>query len=193
LIGRSIEQLKEEISENTAFKIIEVKGAEADDVIAIIAKLSQTHDCIMGGFEPKPQPVILVTTDGDAAQLLIYKNVQQWDNVNGKFITVPNPRHTLIEHICTGDAGDNVPNILTGDSWADTRALGEKPPNQKPFMKTRLPEFYEKGIDACKDDNERRNYRRNEMLVSKGSFAKMRNYFMEHRMKNCLENIQIFK
>ena len=37
---------------------------------------------------------------------------------------------------------------------------------QKPFSAKRLPEFFEKGIEACKTEDERRNYQRNQMLVN---------------------------
>jgi hypothetical protein len=65
-----------------------------------------------------------------------------------------------ITHIVKGDAGDGIPNILSKD---DTFMTGER---QKPFSSKRLPEFYEKGIDACKTEDERRNYQRNQQLVN---------------------------
>ena len=65
-----------------------------------------------------------------------------------------------ITHIVKGDSGDGIPNILSKD---DVFVSGDR---QKPFSAKRLPEFYEKGIDACKNDEERRNYQRNHTLVN---------------------------
>lgn len=213
LIHDAIEDAKKDIKEHFNIKVIEVNGAEADDVIACLVKYFQTNECQDGvRLEPLPQDIIIISTDGDLQQLQKYKNVRQWDNVNSRFIEADNPEHVLIEHICTGDTDDNVPNILTGDEWANIRAKGEKPPRQKAFMaKKRLPAFFENGIDACESKEERDNFERNEMLVSldkipetinrfvvkaytnyevNGSLIKMRNYFAMHRMKRPLENLQ---
>jgi hypothetical protein len=65
-----------------------------------------------------------------------------------------------ITHIVKGDSGDGIPNILSSD---DVFVSGER---QKPFSSKRLPEFFEKGIEACKNDTEKRNYQRNQELVN---------------------------
>ena len=69
-------------------------------------------------------------------------------------------REYTITHIVKGDSGDGIPNILSKD---DVFVSGER---QKPFSAKRLPEFYEKGIEACKNDEEKRNYQRNQQLVN---------------------------
>ena len=66
----------------------------------------------------------------------------------------------IITHIVKGDSGDGVPNILSKD---DVFVNQER---QKPVMKKRLAEFLEHGIDACRNDEEKRNYQRNSMLVN---------------------------
>jgi hypothetical protein len=80
-------------------------------------------------------------------------------------------------------------------------------------MKERLEEFYEKGIDACKNEKERRNFQRNQKLIdfefipetiSKVIIEsyinlthvkdkmKIYQYFLSNRMKNLLESINEF-
>jgi hypothetical protein len=61
-----------------------------------------------------------------------------------------------IEHIVKGDAGDGIPNILSKD---DVFMIGER---QKPMSAKRLQEFIANGFLACKNDEERRNWHRNQ-------------------------------
>ena len=107
-----------------------------------------------------------------------------------------------IEHIVKGDAGDGVPNILSKD---DVFVTGDR---QKPVSAKRLAEFYEKGIDACRNDEERRNWQRNATLVAfdnipksvkdeileaylnskpNGDKMSIMNYLIEHRCRLLLD------
>ena len=112
-----------------------------------------------------------------------------------------------IEHIVKGDAGDGVPNILSKD---DVFVVGER---QKPVSAKRLAEFYEKGIDACRNDEERRNWQRNSTLVAFGNIPKdvkeeitqaylnskptndkmkIMNYLIENRCRLLLDELEDF-
>jgi hypothetical protein len=114
----------------------------------------------------------------------------------------------LIEKICTGDTGDGIPNIMSDDD-----VFVDENKRQKPFKKARLEEFYRFGIDACKTDVERRNFQRNQALVSyehipqdlrekiittyttqevKGSRQKIMQYLIKHRCKNLMDHIEEF-
>lgn len=212
MVFETINELKEELKENFPYMVLEVEGAEADDLIACLVKYFDENELENTGLIEEPQQIIISSTDGDFQQLQKYRQVQQWNNVQKKMIKCKNPKMHLIEHTVTGDDGDNVPNICTGDWWAKARADGEST-RAKSFMKARLQDFYNKGIDACKDEEERRNYRRNEMLVDldcipesinsrivsaylnyeiKGSKSKIFNYLTAHRMKQLMSSYSDF-
>jgi hypothetical protein len=202
-----INETKAELRENFPYKMIEIPAAEADDVIACITKYLQKNELTQQGLMTEPQPILIISSDGDFVQLQKYRNVRQWAPQQKKFVkpsgTIP---HFIIEHICTaGD--DGIPNICSPDnSFVDGI-------RQKSFRKDRLPEFFAKGIDACKDDTERRNYQRNQMMIDfdfipetiynniiaeytsqkpVGNKMKIMNYFIKNKMKLLIEHAGSF-
>ena len=209
LIFDTISNIRSELQEHFPYKVIHVERAEADDIIGVLTKYLQENELIQNGLEEEPQKVLIVSSDRDNIQLQKYRNVAQWSPMQKKVVKPEGKAtHALIEKICTGDAGDGVPNIMSTDDVFVMEGA-----RQKPFRKARLEEFYEKGIDACKTDTERRNYQRNELLVSYDkipedvaseiintyktaqpvkSHDSMLRYFVSHRMKNLIENITDF-
>lgn len=161
-IFESLSELRQDLIDNFPYKVIHVETAEADDVIACLSKYTQSNGLLQEGLFDTPQNVLIVSSDKDFVQLQKYGNVRQWSPMQKKFInaTKKEVNEYTITHIVKGDAGDGIPNILSKD---DTFVSAER---QKPFSAKRLPEFFEKGIDACKTDEERRNYQRNQLLVN---------------------------
>lgn len=100
------DQMKREIAENLPIKCVEVEGAEADDVIATLARLYGPH-----------KPVCIVSADNDFVQIQqnLCPSVKQWSSMARKFITPENQDYDLFEHVVRGDTGDGVPNILSDD------------------------------------------------------------------------------
>ena len=213
LIGRVMDEFKQELIDNFQYKVIEVSKAEADDILAVLSKYHLTNELETMGLFEEPQEIILVSTDGDSNQLLKYPHVKQWHIIKDSFVSVADPKMSLVEKVCKGDAGDNVPGILTSDQWAEDRANNIKPTRQKPFKSTRLENFYVKGIDACLDDTEKKHYLRNQMLVDldnipseieqniidtyknytvKGSKMKILTYLGKHRMKQLMDSANQF-
>lgn len=96
-------QLKIEIKAGLPFKLIEAKGCEADDVIAILTKKL----CSDG--------VVIVSGDKDFVQLAstTCQCVKQWSPIHKKFISSENTDYNLMTHIIKGDPGDGIPNILS--------------------------------------------------------------------------------
>jgi hypothetical protein len=208
-----IDELKKDLSESFPYYVLEVPGAEADDIIAVLTKYFQTNETVTEGlFDAEPQPVNIFSSDGDFAQLQKYKGVRQWSPLQKKWIKPANAAHLLMEHICTGDGGDNVPNICTPTQWAIDRALGT-PSRAVSFMRDRLDDFYKKGIDACANEAEKANFLRNKMLVDfdsipkeiedkilqayiqckpTGSKMKIMNFLIKNRMKLLMQNINDF-
>ena len=162
LIFDTLSEMREDIRRVFPYKVISVDRAEADDIIAILTEYTQEHHLIQEGLFASPQKVLIVSSDKDFIQLQKNKNVRQWSPMQRKFVEASQKeiQEYTITHIVKGDSGDGIPNILSKD---DVFVSGDR---QKPFSAKRLPEFYEKGIDACKNDEERRNYQRNQTLVN---------------------------
>jgi hypothetical protein len=162
LIFDTLTELREDIAKHFPYRVIHVDRAEADDVIACMTRWVQENQLVQEGLVEEPQKVLILSSDKDFKQLQLYPNVAQWSPMVKKFITASKKeiKEFMIEHIVKGDAGDGIPNILSKD---DVFVLGER---QKPVSAKRLAEFIELGYDACRTDDEKRNWKRNSVLVA---------------------------
>jgi hypothetical protein len=213
LIFDTLSEMRDDIARVFPYKVVKVDRAEADDIIAVLTEYVQSNELIQEGLMEEPQKVLILSSDKDFKQLQLAPfssgNVKQWSPMVKKFITASKQEITdfTVEHIVKGDAGDGVPNILSKD---DVFVVGDR---QKPVSAKRLAEFYEKGIDACRNDEERRNWQRNQTLVafanipkdvkdeiiqsylnSKPNNDKMQimNYLIEHRCRLLLDELEDF-
>jgi len=84
------------------WKVIDIPGLEADDIIGTLAEKYHNIEKIM-----------IVSPDGDFKQLQMYKNVEQFDTIRDKKIIENYPNVWLKEKIITGDKKDCIPNILS--------------------------------------------------------------------------------
>ena len=197
------DKIKEEIRETFPYKMIDIKGVEADDIIGTI---THKYGVMLGDGEEK---ILIASSDKDFIQLHIYSNVSQWANAQGKWIVNSDPELYLQEHILKGDAGDGIPNVL---SEGNVFVTG-----------TRQTVMSKKRLDILKNAMVTRKYpsefehvedriERNRMLIDltktpdhiKDSILeeyqkdnvpskKIFNYFFEHGLKNQMENIADFK
>lgn len=208
LIFNTLNKIRDEVREVFPYVVIQVEGAEADDVIAVLAKYSQTNDLRTIGLEEEPRPVLIVSGDKDFLQLQKYPNVKQFSPMKKRFISTDDPAKYLREHIIRGDSGDGVPNFLSDDKVLITE--GKK---QKSIYKDKLKKWIEaeKPEDFC-DEQMLKNYRRNEKLIDldnvpeeiekhvimvykhgpKGHKKNLFNYFIKNRLKNLMEDISDF-
>lgn len=156
---KCLDEVMQEFTKYLPIVCLNVEKCEADDIIAIMCKYFQTHDLDILG---NPKNHLIVSNDHDLSQLQFYSGITNYSPKKNKEIVLNNNEvhELLIEHICCGDTGDGVMNICSDD---DTFVNPEK--KQVPFRKSRLPEFYIDGINACKNDFEKRNYQRNKKLV----------------------------
>jgi 5'-3' exonuclease len=116
LIFDSINLIKEELRAVFPYKVIEIEGAEADDIIgALVMKYGDTSE-----------KILVLSGDKDFVQLQRYNNVKQFDPVQKKFRTTNDPDRFIKEHIMRGDIGDGIPNFLSSDNCL---VVGER---QKP-------------------------------------------------------------
>ena len=209
LIFDTLSEMREDIAKHFPWRVIHVDRAEADDIIAVMSKWLQDNQLVQEGLVEETQKVLILSSDKDFKQLQLYPTIKQWSPMQKKYITASKQeiRDFMIEHIVKGDTGDGVPNILSKD---DVFMVGER---QKPMSAKRLAEFIDKGFDACKNDDERRNWHRNATLVDfqfipqdvqksivdtylsnkpNGDKMTVMNYLMEHRCRLLLEELEDF-
>ena len=203
-IFESLNSVRDEIKTHFPYKVLEIYGAEADDIIATLVK-SNDGDA----------PNLIVSSDKDFIQLHGY-NVKQYSPVSKKLLNGSDPVGYLREHIFKGDRSDGVPNVLS----ADDTFVAEK--RQKPMRKTTLATLTEAmntsdaidlyNLAKCPRDTWIRNYQRNETLIDLtkipndieneilnqfgntevGDRSKLFNYFVEKKLNNLIQSIGDF-
>jgi 5'-3' exonuclease len=205
-IFEALNLIRSELEVFFPYKVINVDGAEADDIIAVLAEWSQTNDTNSVLFN-ESKPFLILSGDHDFIQLQKYENVKQFSPVQKKFVKPDiSPEKYIFEHIIRGDKGDGVPNVLSDD---DSIITGTR---QKAIRQDKIDIWYKDFEAMPQDANFKKNYDRNKMLVSFDSIpqkvrsaiinsyvdkpqkdkSKLLNFFIEHKMKNMLELIEEF-
>ena len=202
-IFTSLNDVRDEIKEHFPYKVLEVYGAEADDIIATLVKYEKSDD------------TVIISSDKDFIQLHSHK-VKQYSPVSKKFVNGSVPLEYLREHIIKGDRSDGVPNVLSPD---DTFTESKR---QKPIRKTMLitlTEAMEKWepkdlfqLAKCNRDTWVRNWQRNETLIDlskipddvrdkilrefkdaqTGDRSMLFNYFVEKKLNKLIQSIGDF-
>lgn len=196
MIFDTLNKIRDELKEFFPYKVIDVDGAEADDVIAVLTARLAPH----GG-------VLILSSDKDFGQLQKYPNVTQYSPILKRFIKIDNPQLFIKEHIIRGDRGDGIPNFLSPDN---TFAAGER---QKVINSKRLQEWLSQDVQSfCTNDTMLRGFMRNQTLVDfdyipnevqeriVGAFEdtkpatkqKMLDYFIKKNLKVMIESISDF-
>ena len=102
-----LNKIRDELRDNFPFHVLQVDGAEADDIIASLVKRNNS--------QAQPEPILILSADKDFIQLHKYPLVKQYDPIRNRWIQDPDPVKYLQEHIIRGDRSDGIPNILTCD------------------------------------------------------------------------------
>lgn len=195
LIFDILGNLKRELKENFPYKVIDVEGAEADDIIGTLTPLYSSNE-----------KVLILSSDGDFLQLQQYKNVKQYNPTQKKFVKSENPLLELKEKIISGDKGDGIPNVL---SPADCFVRDLR---QKPITKNKMQQMLNEAYGDWEDENARIGFSRNQTLIDLRQIpddiknliidtynntkpsprSKLINYFMEKKLKNLMDVIEEF-
>jgi hypothetical protein len=195
LIFDILGNLKRELKDNFPYKVIDVDGAEADDIIGTLTPL-------YSGSEK----VLILSSDGDFLQLQQYKNVKQYNPTQKKFVKSANPLLELKEKIISGDKGDGIPNVL---SPADCFVRDMR---QKPITKNKMEQMLNESYSDWNDEEAKIGYSRNQTLIDLRNIpdeiknliidtynntkpsprSKLINYFMEKKLKNLMDVIEEF-
>ena len=201
MIFDTLSKIREELIEFFPYKVMHLDQCEADDIIAVLTQQTQEFG--------QNENVMIVSSDKDFKQLHKFDNVKQYSPLLRKMITAKKSEihENYITHIVKGDSGDGIPNILSKD---DCFVTGSR---QTPVSSKRLTDFLANGIDACRNDEEKRNWQRNQVLVNfdhipddikktildtylsskpKGDKMAIMNYLIANRCRLLLDEIEEF-
>lgn len=196
-IFNSLNKIKEELKQYFPYRVIQVERAEADDIIATLV-FKYGNELNMG------ERILILSADKDFIQLHCYGNVKQYDPIRKKFIQHEDPVRYLREHVLKGDSGDGIPNVLSADNCI-VDSIRQTKLTQKKIDELLSP-------DSEPTEQIKRNIARNKTLIDLNSIplpirknieeeyekqsgkdrSKLFNYFVHHRLKNLMENINEF-
>jgi hypothetical protein len=198
LIFDMLAKFKVELKENFPYKVIDVEGAEADD---IIGTLVPRH--IMN------ENILIISSDGDFLQLQMYNgrskySVKQYNPTQKKLLISENPLDELKQKIINGDKGDGIPNIL---SPSDTFVREIR---QKVMTEAKLTKFMSEHYTEY-DENSKIGFSRNQTLIDLRNIpgdiqskiintyeetvpvkGKLLDYFIANKLFNLMEVIEEF-
>ena len=196
LIFDMLAKFKKELKENFPYKVIDVEGAEADDIIGTLVPIYAQH-----------QKVLILSSDGDFLQLQRYGNkVKQYNPSQKKYVVSDNPLLDLKEKIIRGDKGDGIPNIYSpADCFVNDL-------RQKPITKNNIEKLLNENYEEWEDELAKAGYSRNKILIDltcipdaikekiintydstkPASKQNLLNYFVEHKLKNLMDVIEEF-
>lgn len=209
LIFDTLSEMRDDLAKHFPYKVMHIERCEADDIIAALTKYAQENELVQEGLVEESQKILILSSDKDFKQLQLYPNVKQWSPMQKKYVTATQREiiEYKIEHIVKGDSGDGIPNIMSKD---DVFVVGER---QRVVTAKRLQEFIDNGFLACKNDDERRNWQRNTVLVDfdhipddvrqeivqsyintkpTGDKMAIMNYLIEHRCRLLLDELEDF-
>ncbi len=184
--------LRDEIKEHFPYQVIQVEGAEADDVIAALVAIES--------YSSTPEETLILSADKDFIQLHKYPFVSQYDPIRNRDIVHENPVQYLQEHIIKGDRSDGIPNILTCD---DAIVTG-KP--QKKMSKEKISSLASMDPQDFTNFIRLRNWKRNSNLIDFSNIPSdvydriidtylttptkpsiSMNYFIEHNLQDLID------
>lgn len=195
-IFRVLNLVRDEIKENLPYKVLHMEGCEADDIIGALTYETQEF----GKFEP----VMIISSDKDFIQLQKFSNVKQFSPIQKKAVTEKHPRKYLFEHVCRGDKGDGIPNVLSPDNCFVDEI------RQTPLKQNLIDTWIDD--ESIMPEEIKRNFQRNKKLIDLNEIPndiynnivntyddqkpamKMRvlNYLIKKRCNNLIEVVEEF-
>jgi 5'-3' exonuclease len=154
-----LNQIRDEIREHMPYKVMEVDGAEADDIISVLTKQQAfTNIRLQRDMQPATK-VLILSGDKDFIQLQKYPWLKQYNPVMKKFVSGMDPKVYILEHVLKGDKSDGIPNYLSPD---DTFVEGKR---QRPLQKKTLERIVNLSPEQFCNEEQLQNYKRNLTLI----------------------------
>ena len=158
-----LNKIRDEIKTFFPYKVVEVYGAEADDVISTLTTFQSYRNIKLEKDGNKPEKVLILSGDKDFIQLQKFPFVKQYNPILKKEIKHEDPKTYILEHIIKGDKSDGIPNFLSDD---DTFVVNKR---QKPISKKNLERWVTLDpCDFCQTPETKANYLRNKNLIDLG-------------------------
>lgn len=201
-----LNEIRDEIRVNMPYTVMEVDGAEADDIISVMTKQMAIKNIRLQKDMQPVEKVLILSGDKDFIQLQKYPWLRQYNPVMKKFVSGMNPKQYIIEHVLKGDKSDGIPNYLSPD---DTFVEGKR---QRPLIKKTLDKIVGLSPEQFCNEEQMQYYKRNLTLidfsyipveveeqiiesydsVTPSPRNKMYNYFVNNQLITLLEKIEEF-
>lgn len=149
-VFNALNSIKADLKEYFPYRVLQVEGAEADDIIGAITITN-------GNMLNTGNKILILSGDKDFGQLQVFGNVKQYDPVRKKDIKHIDPVKFTRELILKGDVGDGIPNILSPDDCLVNK-VRQKPMRLEKFSHIKNPRQELAGEQL-------RNWIRNEQLI----------------------------
>lgn len=186
----SLNKIRDELKVHSPYKVLDIDGAEADDIIGVLVQKYSANEKVM-----------ILSSDKDFAQLQRYPNVEQYSPILKKYIKEPFPLVQLKQLIIRGDKSDGIPNILSADN------VFVEGVRQKPITEAKIIKWLNQEPKEFCNDDMLRNFSRNEIMIdltkipealrnniinsyetAKGrTKQEFMNYMIANRLKNLIE------
>ena len=168
LLFQNLNQIKDELIQYFPYPVIEVEGAEADDLIGTIC------------YEEQKLDNLILSGDKDFQQLQKLDNVHQFNPMRKEFIRQDDPVRFLKEQILRGDRGDGIPNILSEDT---SFVNGVR---QTPLSSSKVKQWLDLEPEIFCDHKTLSRFRRNQTLIDLTKTPSI-------LKKECIEQLSIQK
>ena len=189
-IFNELHTIREEMKDVFPYRFVQVERAEADDIIAVIAK----------NFHHK-EKIMIVSSYKDFQQLQRYPNVEQYSPSKKGILRCDDPYDFLLDHVVRGDSSDGVPNAISDDAVfvegrRQTRLTNKKIEELKEVGFQQEDNFMERNqklidLTMVPDYIEEETMRQMETEVS-GDRSKILEYMMKYRLRNLIEHLEEF-
>ena len=189
-IFNELHTIREEMKDVFPYRFVQVERAEADDIIAVIAK----------NFHHK-EKIMIVSSDKDFQQLQRYPNVEQYSPSKKGILRCDDPYDFLLDHVVRGDSSDGVPNAISDDAVfvegrRQTRLTNKKIQELKEVGFQQENNFMERNqklidLTMVPDYIEEETMKQMETEVS-GDRSKILNYMMKYRLRSLIDNLEDF-
>jgi len=154
-----LNEMRDEMREHMPYKVLEVDGAEADDIISVLTKQqAYTNIRLQKDMQPTTK-VLILSGDKDFIQLQKYPWLKQYNPVMKKFVSGMDPKKYILEHVLKGDKSDGIPNYLSPDN---TFVEGKR---QRPLQKKTLERNVNLSADQFCNEEQLQYYKRNLTLI----------------------------
>lgn len=198
-IFNCLNKIRDEIRDNFPYVVMEIYGAEADDIISVLVHHTSKKE--------SQEKVLILSGDKDFLQLSKYPFVRQYNPIQKRYLTLEDPKQFLMEHIIKGDRSDGIPNFLSDD---DTFISGKR---QKPISKKNLCKWIKSSPESFCSEEQLKNFERNRTLIDLScipteiyqkivdEFEVLNrdvrrgvqiNYFLEHKLSTLLTEMEDF-